>query len=90
MTGGSHVIGLDVGSQSVKGCLLAPGGAVVAVARYGCEMRHPASGWAEQDPAAWRLGLAAVVRELLGRAGLAGREVGSVGLASQVDGVVPT
>jgi xylulokinase len=90
VTGGSHVIGLDVGSQSIKGCLVAPGGAVVAVARYGCEMHHPASGWAEQDPAAWRLGLAAVVRELLGRGGLAGRDVGSVGLASQVDGVVPT
>jgi xylulokinase len=86
---GSHVIGLDVGSQSVKGCLLGPGGAVVAVARSGCGMRHPASGWAEQDPADWRAGLAAVVRELLARSGLAGSEVASLGLACQVDGVVP-
>lgn len=87
---GSHVIGLDVGSQSVKGCLLAPGGTVVAVARYGCQMRHPASGWAEQDPAGWRLGLAAVVRSLLADARVAGGDVGSLGLACQVDGLVPT
>jgi xylulokinase len=86
---GSHVLGLDVGSQSIKGCLLAPGGGVVAVARHGCAMRHPASGWAEQDPAAWRVGLAGVVRELLARSGVAPAEVGCLGLACQVDGVVP-
>jgi xylulokinase len=88
-TTGTHVIGLDVGSQSVKGVLLGPGGTVVATARYGCEMRHRASGWAEQDPADWRLALTAVVRELLARSGIARADVGCLGLASQVDGVVP-
>jgi xylulokinase len=52
-------------------------------------MRHPASGWAEQDPAEWRVGIAAVVHQLLNSSGVAGREVGTLGLASQVDGVVP-
>jgi xylulokinase len=86
---GACTIGIDVGSQSIKGCLLDPDGDVVAVGRQACAMRHPASGWAEQDPAEWHLGLVAVVHEMLERAGVAGREVGQLGLASQVDGVVP-
>jgi xylulokinase len=86
---GSHTIGIDVGSQSIKSCLLDPDGDVVAVGRQGCAMRHPASGWAEQDPAEWHAGLASVVHEMLERAGVAGREVGQLGLACQVDGVIP-
>jgi xylulokinase len=85
----AHTIGIDVGSQSIKGCLLDPDGDVVAVGRRGCAMSHPASGWAEQDPAEWHVGLASVVNEMLERAGVAGREVGQLGLACQVDGVVP-
>ncbi|HVD87167.1 MAG TPA: FGGY family carbohydrate kinase, partial [Solirubrobacterales bacterium] len=85
----AHTIGIDVGSQSIKGCLLDPDGEVVAVGRRGTTMRHPASGWAEQDPAEWRQGIAAVVREVLQRADVAGDEVGQLGLACQVDGVVP-
>jgi len=85
----AHTIGIDVGSQSIKGCLLDPDGDVVAVGRRGCAMSHPASGWAEQDPAEWHVGLASVVNETLERAGVAGREVGQLGLACQVDGVVP-
>ncbi len=86
---GAHTIGIDVGSQSIKGCLLDPDGDVLAVGRQGCAMSHPASGWAEQDPAEWHVGMAAVVREMLERAGVAGREVGQLGLACQVDGVLP-
>jgi xylulokinase len=86
---GSHTIGIDVGSQSIKGCLLDPDGDVLAVGREGCAMRHPASGWAEQDPAEWHAGLASVVSQVLERAGVAGREVGQLGLACQVDGVLP-
>jgi xylulokinase len=86
---GAHTIGIDVGSQSIKGCLLDPDGEVLAVGRKACAMSHPASGWAEQDPAEWHVGLASVVHEMLERAGVAGREVGQLGLACQVDGVVP-
>ncbi|HEX2393467.1 MAG TPA: FGGY family carbohydrate kinase [Solirubrobacterales bacterium] len=86
---GAHTIGMDVGSQSVKGCLLDPDGDVVAVGRRGATMRHPASGWAEQDPAEWETGLTAVVAELLERGGVKAAEVGQLGLACQVDGVVP-
>ena len=84
-----YLIGADIGSQSVKAVLLDPDGREVASAGQGCTMSHPASGWAEQDPAQWRDGLAAAVRQLLATSGVAPAEVTHLGLASQVDGVVP-
>src|SRR5262249_13195508 len=64
-------------------------GQEVASAGQGCTMSHPASGWAEQDPAQWRDGLAAAVRQLLAASGIGAAEGTHLGLASQVDGVVP-
>src|SRR5216683_1196202 len=52
-------------------------------------MLHPANGWAEQDPAEWQTGLTAAVRQLISRSGVASSQVTHLGLASQVDGVVP-
>jgi xylulokinase len=83
------LIGADIGSQSVKAVLLDPEGRTVASAGQGCAMSHPANGWAEQDPAAWRAGLTIAVRQLLTRSKVAPSEVTHLGLASQVDGVVP-
>ena len=83
-----HIIGIDVGSQSVKGILCAPNGQPIRTAAHACSMMHPSSGWADQDPAQWRRGIVAVVRELLGASSLAGDDVSHVGLACQVDGVV--
>ena len=51
-------------------------------------MSHPASGWAEQDPADWERGIARTVRELRERAGVEPGEVEVLALASQVDGLV--
>jgi xylulokinase len=51
-------------------------------------MTHPASGWAEQDPAEWHAGICAVIRTLLATAAIAPTEVAYIGLACQVDGVV--
>ena len=84
-----YLIGADIGSQSVKAVLLDPEGRTVASAGQACAMLHPHSGWAEQDPAAWRAGLTAAVRQLLTRSGVAPSQVTHLGLASQVDGVVP-
>jgi xylulokinase len=84
-----YLIGADIGSQSVKALLLDPEGRELASAASPCAMTHPASGWAEQDPAQWRDGLAAAVRRVIAAAGVAPGEVSHLGLASQVDGVVP-
>lgn len=82
----AHVIGLDVGSQSIKGVLLDEAGATRAVASAPLEMRHPHNSWAEQHPGDWTAALATVVRTLIeGRS----VRVDVLGLASQVDGVVP-
>ncbi len=85
---GSHLIGIDVGSQSVKGVLCGPDGAPRATAAHPCGLNHPAPGWAEQDPAEWRAGICAVVHALLATAAIAPSEVAHIGLACQVDGVV--
>jgi xylulokinase len=83
-----YLIGADIGSQSVKAVLLDPDGQIVGTAGRGCTMAHPASGWAEQDPADWTSGLAGAVRQLLGSHEVKPSEVTHLGLASQVDGVV--
>lgn len=85
----THVIGLDVGSQSVKAVLCSPAAEVVAVAASPCAMEHPANGWSEQDPRQWHDGIAATVRQLLARVDVRPTDVTHIALACQVDGVVP-
>jgi xylulokinase len=85
----SHVIGVDVGSQSVKALVVDEEGNDVASASSPCEMIHPASGWAEQRPEDWERALAEAVRSVLADAGIPGSEIHMIGLASQVDGLVP-
>lgn len=84
-----YVVGCDVGSQSIKGVLVDPGGALVASAASPYAMRHPASGWAEQDPQSWLDGVETVVGSLLATSGVRGSAVRGLGFASQVDGLVP-
>ncbi|MGC1420470.1 MAG: FGGY family carbohydrate kinase [Acidimicrobiales bacterium] len=85
----TYVIGLDVGSQSIKGVLLDPLGELVATASHALVMSHPFGGWAEQDSRDWDRGIAAVIGKLLANAEISGSEVGLLNLACQVDGVVP-
>jgi xylulokinase len=83
-----YSIGCDVGSQSLKGILLDPAGAVVAQAASAKTRRNPRPAWAEQDPLDWRRALAEVIGELRAKAGIDADEIGVLGLASQVDGLV--
>jgi len=84
-----YVIGVDVGSQSVKAVLCTPGGQTLATASHPCSMIHPCSGWSEQDPRQWRDGITAATRAVVRRAGLQPGQVSHIALACQVDGVVP-
>jgi len=80
-----YVIGVDVGSQSIKAVLVDDAGSVTATAAAPIAMRHPHSGWAEQSPAEWVSQLTAAVCEV---AQHADGGIDAIGLASQVDGVV--
>lgn len=84
----AHVIGCDVGSQSLKGVLVDADGVTVTGASATYELSFPHPGWAEQDPEGWLLALRSVISALLERGGVAAGDVGALGLASQVDGVV--
>ena len=85
----AFVLGVDVGSQSVKAVLLDSDGIVQATASEGLIMAHPRAGWAEQDPRDWEVAVAAVIAKALATAGLRGTEVVALNLACQVDGVAP-
>ena len=83
-----YAIGCDVGSQSLKGVLLDPEGRAVAQASAAYDVDYPHPAWAQQDPATWRAALATVIRRLLGDARIPATEIATLGLASQVDGLV--
>jgi xylulokinase len=82
-------IGCDVGSQSLKAVILSPEGRILATAGSGYEMIHRNSGWADQEPAGYVAAMAKAIREALAASGIPASEIGVLGLASQVDGVVP-
>jgi xylulokinase len=82
-------IGCDVGSQSLKVVILSPEGRVLATAGCAYEMIHRYSGWADQDPAGYISAMAKSIREALATARISAKEIAVLGLASQVDGVVP-
>ncbi|HUR85822.1 MAG TPA: xylulokinase [Solirubrobacteraceae bacterium] len=75
--------GLDVGTSSVKGLLVGPGGEVVARAEVAHALSTPRAGWAEQDPEDWWAGAQAVLAQL-GRAG----SIAGIGLTGQMHGLV--
>jgi xylulokinase len=85
----TYAIGLDVGSQSIKGVIVDGEGMVRATAASALAMTHPHGGWAEQDPRDFEAGIASVIKTLLLQSNCAAIEVAVLNLACQVDGVVP-
>jgi len=78
----TRLIGLDVGTSSVKGVAVAPDGAVLQRAERSYPRSTPHPGWSEQDPEDWWNGASEVLDEL-GGPGAAG-----IGLAGQMHGLV--
>ncbi|HEY3396155.1 MAG TPA: FGGY family carbohydrate kinase [Armatimonadota bacterium] len=79
------LLGIDLGTSSVKTVLFDRGGSVLAAAQrdYPTRRRHP--GWAEQDPREWWEATAATVRSVLAEAGC---QPVAVGVTSQSSAVV--
>jgi xylulokinase len=78
----TRLVGLDVGTTSVKGIAVDQTGAVVHVAERGYPLSTPRPGWSEQDPELWWRAAAEVLDECD-----ADRALG-IGLSGQMHGLV--
>lgn len=84
-----YVIGCDIGSQGTKATLLSVTGELVCEAYEGYPVDYPQPLWAEQPVDRWLNALTLTVRRLLSESGVAAEDVRALGLATQVDGVIP-
>ncbi len=84
-----YVIGCDIGSQSTKAILLSYEGRVLGEASADYAIDYPQPAWAEQPVERWTVALAAAIQQLLTATGVRPDQVRGLGLASQVESVVP-
>lgn len=79
MSTDSYLLGVDIGTQAVKGTLVQSNGSVVATASARHDVLHPRPGWMEHDAeGAWWGGFAKVVTELLSVSGISASNIVAV------------
>jgi xylulokinase len=78
----TRLVGLDVGTSSVKGVAIDARGAVLGVAERTHKRSAPRAGWSEQDPDDWWRGASGVLEEL------AADKADGIGLTGQMHGLV--
>ena len=83
------IVGIDIGTQSLKAVVTDENMRVVGEAAYGYSPFFPQPGWAEQDPKLWEKGLHSAVAEALKSAGIPPLQVQALGVAGQLDGCLP-
>jgi xylulokinase len=84
-----HILGIDVGTQSLKAVVLGDGLRPQGAGAAAYEPRFPQPLWAEQDPRLWLDALRPAIGRALVEAGIAAYEIGALGIAGQLDGCVP-
>jgi xylulokinase len=84
MTGGPTLLGVDLGTSSVKVVLTDPHGRILDQATESYLVRRPHPGWAETDPQVWWDAIVSAVARL----GTTPGQVAGIGLSGQMHGVV--
>ncbi|XVJ58799.1 MAG: xylulokinase [Tepidisphaera sp.] len=82
------LLGIDVGTSSVKAVLLDPSGRVLAVGSAPVPLLTPAPGWTEQDPEAWWQATIHAVKQAISIAHASPSDIRAVGLSGQMHGSV--
>src|SRR5258708_33086460 len=85
------LLGLDVGSTSFKGMLVAPRGKVLAQASVANHLEVSRPNWSEQDILQnWWHNPAQVLRQLFAQSGAAPERVGAIGVSGIYPAMGPT
>jgi len=82
------LLGIDLGTQSVRSLVLDDQGQVRSVAQAEYPILTPRVGWAEQEPATWWRATCQTTQEALAKARVAPGDIAGVGLSGQMHGTV--
>lgn len=84
----SHIIALDIGTQSVRAAVLQTDGTILAIEQVKHEVDSPHSNWAQQSPDAWWRNLCQAIRDVLKTTGIASKSIAAIGTCGQMHGPV--
>ena len=92
MTNHQYLLGFDVGSSSVKACLVDADSGHVAASAFFPESEAPIlaakPGWAEQDPESWWRYASQALRKVMADAVASGEDIKAIGISYQMHGLV--
>ncbi len=87
-----YLLGLDVGSSSVKASLVRVDDGKCIAAAFFPEQEAPImavkAGWAEQDPAMWWTNAKLSMAKIMADSGVKGEEIAAIGISYQMHGLV--
>ncbi len=83
-----HVIGVDLGTSSVKVLLVNQAGEVVAEATEDYPLIHEKPGYSEQDPEHWVVKTIAAIRQLVNESGVPAADIEGISFSGQMHGLV--
>jgi xylulokinase len=84
----SFILGIDLGTSSVKALLVSEGGEIVASSSQGYPTYSPHPTWAEQDPEEWWESTIRAVRKAVHQSHIKPSQIKAVGLSGQTHGTV--
>lgn len=84
----SQAIGIDIGTTGVKAVLIDRSGRMLADRTVAHDLRSPAPGWAEEDPADWWAGALAALTAVVASPACRPGEVAAIGVSGMVPAMV--
>ncbi|MDP7162340.1 MAG: xylulokinase [Phycisphaerae bacterium] len=86
----TYYLGIDVGTSGTRALVMDARCRVRAAATAAHGISAPRPGWSEQAPADWWRTVVRATRAAIAKAGIAGKQVGCIGLSGQMHGLVIT
>jgi xylulokinase len=77
-----YMLGIDIGTSSIKVGLFSEDGQLVTINRQEYEIDYPVPGWAEVDPDSWWSLVRKALKEVLNRPDITAGEIYSVGIST--------
>ncbi|MEA3336891.1 MAG: xylulokinase [Chloroflexota bacterium] len=84
----SLLIGIDLGTSSLKTVVIDSDGRLLARAAHEYPIDSTRPGWAEQDPESWLAATVATIRQALDLSGIPAAHIAGIGLSGQMHGTV--